>query len=260
MADGNKNAENSEASGYPIKCPFCGSANPIGSAFCQECGKKFSDEPPTQPTANNISYHPPPSPTTNYQPPYIGRSHRSRNIIIAVVAGILIVSLVFAAVLFISPNNNSNNSQPTPTPQATTEPTAAPTAIPTLTPTLAPTLQPQNNTITTVNLQFVYQSSDQSYFGPTSQTLSFSNQPNGMLSINQGEQFWYSFKLTAGTSAQPDSISSISVSTPGFSIVSVDPTTPIAFTAGSSITITVNFQSPQSSFDGAVSLVLTTSG
>ena len=131
--------ENSEASGYPIKCPFCGSANPIGSAFCQDCGKKFSGEPPAQPTAKNESYQPPPSPTANYQPPYIGRSHRSRNIIIGVVVGILIVSLVFAAVLFISPNNNSNNSQTTPTPRATTEPTRIPTAAPTAIPTLAPT-------------------------------------------------------------------------------------------------------------------------
>jgi hypothetical protein len=171
---------------------------------------------------------------------------------------------VFAAVLFISPNNNSNNSQTTPTPSATTEPTrtptAAPTSVPTLKPTLTPTPQPPNNTITAINLQFAYQSSDQGYFGPTSQTLSFSNQPNGMLSINQGEQFWYSFKLTEATPASPDSISSISVSTPGFSIVSVTPTTPIDFTQGSSVTITVNVQSPQYAFNGAVTLVLTTSG
>jgi hypothetical protein len=161
---------------------------------------------------------------------------------------------VFAGVLFLSPNNNNNNAQPTPTPTAT----AAPTPTPTLAPTFTP--QAQNNTITAINLQFNYQSTDQEYFGPTSQTLSFTNQPNGMLSIYQGSQFWYSFSLTAGSPASPDSISSISVSTPGFSLVSVNPATPIAFTQGSSVTITVYVDSPQSSFNGAVTLVLTTSG
>ena len=149
-----------------------------------------------------------------------------------------------------------------PTPSTVPGPTIAPTSTPTAMPTIAPTQtpQPENNTISAINLQFVYQTSDQGYFGPTSQTLNFSNQPNGMLSIYQGQQFWYSFKLTMATPASPDSINSITVSTPGFSMVSVNPPTPIAYTQGSSITITVNLQTPQTSFNGAVTLILTTSG
>ena len=154
----------------------------------------------------NATYQPPPPLTANYQPPQsIGRSHRSRNIIITIVAVVLIVSLVFAAVLFMGPNNNNGNQNtPTPSPTAAQTPTRSPTATPTAptsTPTLTPTPTPQplNNTITAINLQFVYQSTDQGYFGANSQTLSFNNQPNGMLSIYQGQPFWYSFKLTAGS-------------------------------------------------------------
>lgn len=203
-----------------------------------------------------------------YQPPQsVGRSHRSRNIVIAIVASILIVSLVFAAVLFVNPNNNNGN-QNTPTPSATAvptptrSPTATPTMAPTATPTLAPTPTPQplNSTITAINLQFVYQSTDQGYFGANSQTLSFDNQPNGMLSIYQGQTFWFSFKLTASSNGQSDSIVSITTTTPGFSVISTTPPTPIFYTSGSSITILSNFTSPQGSFDGPVNLVITTSG
>ena len=254
----------SDANTNPVTCPSCGSINPIGSAFCQDCGKKFSTEPINQTLPKNQSYE---SQTTHIENhPLRPRmlSERQRNIIIVMVAGILIASLLFAAVLTMAPYNNDNNSQASTTPSATLAPTRIPTAQPTATstpsPTLMPTLQPPNSTITAVNLQFVYQSTDQNNFGPTAQTLSFTNQPNGMLTLNPGSEFWYSFKLTEATPASPDSITKISVSTPGFTLVYVTPATPIVFTQGSSATVTVHVLSPQTSFEGPVTLVLTTSG
>ena len=63
MADSNNN---------PVKCPFCGSENPVGSAFCQDCGKKFMGEQLASVTATNQSYQSLPMPGTNYQPAKIG--------------------------------------------------------------------------------------------------------------------------------------------------------------------------------------------
>ena len=219
--------------------------------------------PVNVPDQRRMLQQPPPPSTPNFPPPppHIQKSHRTRNAIIAVVAVILVVSLALVAIMVIPPNNN-NSINPTPTPSTTPRPTGTPTAAPTSTPTPTPTPTPRplNNTITGINLQFEYQSTDQQYFGPSSQTLGFTNQPNGMLSIYQGGQFWYSFTLTAGTGASSDSVVSIQTTTPGFSVVSVTPSTPIAFTAGSSTKVTVALDSPQTTFNGAVTLVLTTSG
>ncbi len=251
MADANTNQ---------VTCPFCGSINPIGSAFCQDCGKKFSTEPFTE--ANPINKLQP-SNMDSHKLLY-RRSERHNNIIIVAVAAILIVTLVFAAFLSMSTSNIDNNFRAAPTPSVislpTITPTAQPTTVTTPSPTLIPTLQPQSNTITAMNLQFVYQSTDQNNFGPSAQTLAVTNQPDGMLTLSQGSEFWYSFKLTEAISASPDSIIKISTSTPGFMIVSVMPPTPIVFMQGSSVTITVLVQSSQTSFEGAVTLVLTTSG
>jgi hypothetical protein len=222
---------------------------------------KFTQQP-SQPSPRQL-YQPPPPPPPSFPAatPPIRQSHRTRNIVIAVVTAILVVSLVLVGIMVIPQNDGGNNStHPTSTPSTTPSPTGTPTTAPTPKPTPAPTAQPPNNTITGINLEFVYQSSDPQYFGPISQSLGIPNQPNGMLSIYQGEQFWYSFTLTAGSGASPDSVVNIQTSTPGFSVVSVTPSTPISFTSGSSTTITVTLNSPQSSFNGAVTLVITTSG
>jgi hypothetical protein len=249
VTNSNTNTENSQSS----KCPFCGSENLTGSVFCQECGRKF-----------NESYPPPPPPNPKRKQSS-GRSHGSRTIVIAAVAGILIACLASAAIVYMAPSlltgDNGSQATLTPTPNHTIAPipTIEPTT-PVYTPTPSPTLQQENNTITAVNVKFIYQTNDQEMFGAASQTSSFSNQPNGILSIYQGQQFWYSFKLTAGSIVSSDSITSIVVTTPGFSIVSITPDTPIEFTAGSSTTISVTLSTPDYTFNGPVTLVITTSG
>jgi hypothetical protein len=261
MADSNRNMGNSGL----MKCPVCGSENPVVAVFCRKCGKKFTQQP-SQQTAQQPFYPPPPPPPTGYPTvsPNIRQSHRKMNIVIVAVAVVLVVVLAFAAVLAV-PLINGPQPTPTPTPTHTPQPTNTPTAVPTVKPTPTPTPyratpQPLNSTITAINLQFVYQGSDQQFFGPTSQSLSFSNQPNGMLSIYQGTQFWYSFKLTSGNIVSQDSIVSITTSTPGFTVASTTPQTPITFTAGSSQTISIWFNSPQTTFDGPVNVIMTTSG
>jgi hypothetical protein len=191
--------------------------------------------------------------------PRVGGCHRTRNIVIAAVAVVLILSLLFAGlvfdwVLFISPNND-DMSQVTPTPTLTPTATAAPTQPPTATPTFTPlpTFDLRRNfTFSSICLDFNYQSTDQEYFGPAHQLLCYSRQPSGVLSVFERSPFNYSFCLSAGSKIMSDKIVSVTCTSSGFPLVSVDPATPITFTAGQSRTITVTILTP-SSYDGALS-------
>jgi hypothetical protein len=115
--------------------------------------------------------------------------------------------------------------------------------------------------ITGINIQFQYSQTDQGYFGASSQTVSLDNQPNGYLTVESGQKFFVYFTLNAPTSGTAsDSVTAVSVNTPGFSLVSVEPQTPIAFATGSSKQLTVTMYAPQAAYNGPIDLVLTTSG
>lgn len=241
-----------------IKCPFCGAENQSIAVFCEVCGKKLVQQPTPQ-TAQQQFYPPPPPPSYPAASPKGGQSHRKRNIAIVAVAVVLIVSITFAAILA-GPFNNGPAPTPTPTPTRTPQPTSTPTptAAPTPKPTPTPTPTPPNNTITGINVEFIYNNADPQYFGPSTQSFTFPNQPNGILSIEPGQQFWYSLTLTAGSGASPNSVISIQANTPGFTVVSTTPSTPIYFTSGSSTSISVTFNTPTTTFNGPVTLVITT--
>lgn len=238
--------------------------NSVG-AYCQECGKKIRDETPKAEEKPVQTYQPPPPMSGESQTPYMPKSsHRTRKVMVAVVIGIVALGLVFSALAFNWPSILANNgsTQTTPTPYTTLQPTfTQPTPTPTLTPTPspAPTVA-QSIEITGINLQIQYGTSDQGYFGATSQTVAISNQPNQILTINAGSQFFLYFTLTESSTAKADSISSVTVGTPGFTLVSVQPQTPIAYTPGAAQQITVTMNAPESAFNGPVELVLSTAG
>jgi len=113
--------------------------------------------------------------------------------------------------------------------------------------------------ITGLNVQIQYPSSEQNYFGASTQTVSIDNPPKNVLEIGKGQQFYISFTLTASALATENhSVNSITATTQGFSVVSVDPVTPITFSPGGSTRITVTFNSPNSNFAGAIGIVLNT--
>jgi hypothetical protein len=241
-----------------VKCPFCGAENLSIAVFCEVCGKKIAGLP-LQQTAQPLYIPPPPPPlASSAASTKSGQSNRKRNIAIIAVAIVLIASLAVASVVA-GPLINGPQPTPTPSPANTPRPTDIPTAQPTVkpTPTATATTQPQNNTITGINVHFVYNNTDPSYFGADN-SFNFPNQPNGMLSLQPGQQFWYSLKLTAGSGAAPDSFVRVQADTSGFSVVSTTPPTPIAFSAGSSTSITITFSTPTTTFDGPVNIILTT--
>lgn len=253
----------SEPKPTEIRCPYCGAVNSVG-VFCQECGKKIREETPKAEEKPVQTYQPPPSmsggPTP--QPPYMPKPNHTRKLIVAVVIGIVALGLIFGALAFNWPSIlfNKGSNQTTPTPYASLVPTPTfvqPTLLPTATP--SPTVA-QSIEITGINLQIQYGSPDQGYFGATSQTVAISNQPNQILTVNAGSQFFLYFTLTESPSATADSISSVTVGTPGFTLVSVQPQTPIAYTPGAAQQITVTMNAPESAFNGPVELVLSTGG
>ncbi len=276
MVDTNRSQENtepskmSEAKSIEIQCPYCGSKNPVYGAFCPDCGKRIKDVNPSGDEKTLGSYQPPPIMNVKSGFPHTPKSHRSRNLIIALMIGIIAVSLVFGALSFSSLKNNSGQSSQdlgssTSTPSLappSTQPTLAPTPSPTLAPTATPAPTPtQSIEITGINLQVQYGGSDQGYFGAVSQSIAISNQPNQILTVNQGTQFFLYFTLTeSSTATRGDSINSVTVGTAGFTTVSVEPQVPIAFSPGSSTQITVTLMAPQSSFNGPIQIVVSTSG
>jgi|GEM_PF-1562882 hypothetical protein len=245
---GASNSGNSEAK--QRYCPYCGGKNLFNAEFCINCGKKLNEP---QPSTSVLMPAPPPPP-----PPQAKKSHLGRYIAVGITVGILAAVLVAGAIVLFQPTGD--NSQPTPTPTPTFAPTPTPTPTPTLVPTSAPTVT-QNILITGINVQIQYTASDQGYFGASSQTVSLSNQPNGILTIQTGQQFILYFTLNAPSSGtHTDSITQVQVGTPGFQLVSVQPQCPIDFTTGASTQITVTLTAPQTVYNGPVELVLTTSG
>jgi hypothetical protein len=153
------------------------------------------------------------------QPTTYKKSHTSRNLLIAIVVGVLIVAIAGAGIM------------------ATTNP---------------------KTTITAMNVHIQYPNPNDSYFGASSQTIAVTNQQSTSLEIAKGQQFYLSFAFGASPlESNSHAITGMRVTTPGFSIVSVNPNTPITLTPGSSTTITITFQSPESYYTGAIDVVFT---
>ena len=77
------------------------------------------------------------------------------------------------------------------------------------------------------------------------------------VTVTGGEQFTDTLSLYS-TSPNSEQITSITTTTPGFSIVSISPSTPVTFGPGDSLTITLTIQSPNSSYDGSIEVRIVT--
>jgi hypothetical protein len=249
-------------SGQEILCPYCGAKNSIG-VFCAECGKRIRDDnPKAKETA--LPYLPPPTKKPQTAPSVIARNHSARNIVIVVLIAVIALSLVAGTLIYTSRftiGNNPKQASNSPTPQITLPPQSTPTTFLTPTPTISAPTVAQSIEITGINLQIQYGGLDQGYFGADSQFIAISNQPNQILTVNQGSQFFLYFTLTESSKAATgDIITSIAVRTSGFINASVQPPVPIDFSPGGSQQITITLTAPQSSFNGPGQLILSTSG
>lgn len=92
------------------------------------------------------------------------------------------------------------------------------------------------------------------YFGPSSQSY------NGGYVYNAGDQFTYTmtFQSTALMFSHP--INAITIQTPGFSIISINPQLPTQkIPSGGSISITITIQTPSYAYTGPLDLRMSTS-
>jgi hypothetical protein len=78
----------------------------------------------------------------------------------------------------------------------------------------------------------------------------------GTVTVNPGDQYTDTLSLYS-TSSNAHQIISITISTPGFSIRSISPDTPIAFAADTTVSVTLTIQTPTADYSGPIDLQLT---
>jgi hypothetical protein len=78
----------------------------------------------------------------------------------------------------------------------------------------------------------------------------------GRVTVNPGDQYTDTLSLYS-TSPNTQQITSITISTPGFSIKSISPNTPISFTADATVIITLTIQTPTTDYSGPIDLQFT---
>jgi uncharacterized membrane protein len=108
-------------------------------------------------------------------------------------------------------------------------------------------------TIDNENLQINY-SSDVFYdLGPSSQVLAYSN------NVTAGQEFTVSLLLTSLTYFTTLTINSMALNNPGFSIISISPSTPYSLSPGSSVSFGITIQTPSHSYVGPLNIVVSVS-
>jgi len=136
---------------------------------------------------------------------------------------------------------------PVPTPVPTIAPTVAPTRSPTLVPTASPDVE-----ITAINYKIDYTGTS-GYFGPAKQTGTGAT-------ITAGSTFTKSVTFTSSAAIFSHTIDSITINTPGFTLISVSPALPTGKIAPEdSITETLTIRAPSEAYTGTLDLVISTS-
>lgn len=106
--------------------------------------------------------------------------------------------------------------------------------------------------ITAENLNIIYPGgATNGWLGPSQRTNAVSWSGNG------GDQAVDTLSLYS-TSSSTQQIMSMTVTTPGFSIVSVSPSTPITFSAGATVSITLTIQTPYNDYNGPIDIQIST--
>lgn len=120
-------------------------------------------------------------------------------------------------------------------------------------PTPAPTQAPEIVYITAFNGYISYTGTT-GYFGPATQVMGSAFQTNA------GSTFTDTITFTSSAAVFSHPINSITIQTPGFTLLSTNPSLPTAaISPGSSIAITLTIQAPSSSYDGPLDIDISTS-
>jgi len=105
--------------------------------------------------------------------------------------------------------------------------------------------------VTALNVTIQYNGLTSGYLGPTTASLPGFNATGGSI-------FTYTITFTSYAMLSHQ-ITSITITTPGFQIVSISPSLPYTFGGGSTFSIAIKMQLPSSGYTGVLSLVINTS-
>jgi len=106
--------------------------------------------------------------------------------------------------------------------------------------------------VTGDNLAVDYTGTTSGYFGPTFQAL------GNPVSVSGGGELTVTLTLRNGDYYQAHWISSISLTTTGFTLLSISTSLPYALPSGSSLEITLTIQAPNMNYNGPVGILLST--
>jgi hypothetical protein len=106
--------------------------------------------------------------------------------------------------------------------------------------------------VTGINLSVNYTGVTSGYLGPDTQSL-----PASVI-VAGGGQFTETITFSDSAILLTHSINYVSVDTPGFTLVSMSPSTPISLSPGSSVAVTFTIQAPSSSYNGPISISVST--
>lgn len=117
--------------------------------------------------------------------------------------------------------------------------------------TISPSVQ-QTIHVTSEIINISYpDGSSTGWLGPTPRTIQY------VTTVDSGTQYTRTLSFYS-TSYYTENITSITISTPGFSIVSATPGAPITFASRATVDITLIVQTPPTSFDGPIDIRIST--
>jgi hypothetical protein len=111
---------------------------------------------------------------------------------------------------------------------------------------------PQPVSITATNYQIDYTSGG-SYFGPSSQSNSQT------FDTTTGSEFTDTLKLTNNDLFTAHSVNSVTITTPGFTLVSTSPYLPYSVGSSGSVSITLTITAPTTQYNGPLGILVSTS-
>ena len=109
--------------------------------------------------------------------------------------------------------------------------------------------------ITGVVAKIIYSNPSANYFGTQSQSLDGSGFP---LVLDYNQMFYYKFTLRMGGYSETHTVDNISLTTPGFAFISVNPYTPYAMSSGSSANFTITANAAWQSYYGSLTITIST--
>ena len=203
-----------------LKCTKCGADVPKDSQFCNSCGTKVAVHISQ---SKDIPRNEPIKPVqpTSVKDNTTKKSILSlRNIVLAIV-GIFVIIIVLGVLSAVIAGFNEG-----------------------ITPV----------TITGLNLNIDYTSTS-GYFGPPSQALSTSQ-----FTTHEGGTFTNTITFESSALLFSHTVNSFSITTPGFTLVSVTPNVPSnSISPGSSEAFTLTIQAPNNAYNGPLNILASTS-